>query len=81
VALAIWSQAGTFTPGTRVVISLSATAAAFSFHPSQAGRALRALCDARLVTVERLFRSRPLVTILAVPPGHSPSAMHSAPVP
>jgi DNA-binding MarR family transcriptional regulator len=64
LALAIWMQAGSASPGTSLVMRLSEIARAFHFHPSQAGRALVALAKAGLVSVERRFSTdQPRVTI------------------
>jgi hypothetical protein len=66
VALGIWLQAGSAKPGTCAGIHLGAIATTFRFHPSQAGRALAALEQAGLVSVERGKHNQPLVTIRRV---------------
>jgi hypothetical protein len=63
VALGIWLQAGSAKPGTCAGIHLGAIATAFRFHPSQAGRALAALEEAGLVSIERGKHNQPRVTI------------------
>ncbi len=67
VALAIWARAGTLEPGTTIALPLSELAGSFGFHPSQAGRALRALALAGMVTVEHRATNSPLVTIRRIP--------------
>lgn len=65
---------GSAKPGASAVVHLANIAGAFGFHPSQAGRALIALVDAGLVTVERRLYNQPVVTICAVPPGKGRAA-------